>query len=329
VVKSATNSSVPPKEGSSTEVTDRRLAKENPLGSERSGNYNDRLSEEVTVLIANYKPQIPAAHWVPIAEFTRACVSEVFTTNSTQYAREFMTCTARFVIWSTRVASLDLDREEIFHPSTVDRYMELLRRDNTSKLLRHVASILRQMSAAFTGTARDDFRPVEYQRRSVLPYPPSEFPRLASWVDGQAQPGRRRNTSAIIGFCQGAGLRARELTDARVEDVIVGRAGLSIAVGGQFAREVPVHALWEDYARAALAHAEPGEYIVSPTAVRGGHPIDAVKYSRVAGREVPSVLRLRATWIVRALDLLPARAVQHFAGLGPLGAVDMFLGHRR
>jgi integrase len=278
-------------------------------------------------VIQSYTPQMVSAHWQPIAEFTRACVSELVVTNSTQYAREYMKNAARFVLWATRTASLDLDREEIFHPSAIDRYLELGQRVNTAKYQMHLAAMLRKMSAAFTGTDRGDFRPVEAPRHPTVPYLPSEFPRLASWVDGQAQPGRRRNTSAVIGFCLGAGLRMKELSEARVEDVEDGPDGLSVSVGGSFARTVPVHALWERHARSALAHAEPGEYIVKPTAARGGHPIDVLQYSRVPGREVPTAIRLRSTWIVRALDLLPARAVQHFAGLGPVGAAEQFLPH--
>ena len=304
---------------------------ERPLGTPSKsvmvGNYNGQLSEEVAMTIANYSPRMVSAHWQPIAEFTRACVSEVFVTDSTQYAREYMKSTARFVLWATQTASLDLDREEIFHPSAIDRYLELGRRINTAKFQMHLAAMLRKMSAAFTGTGRADFRPVESLRHPTVPYLPSEFAGLASWVDGQAQPGRRRNTSAVIGFCLGAGLRMKELSEARVEDVQDGPDGLAISVGGSFARAVPVHALWERHARSALAHAEPGEYIVKPTAVRGGHPIDVLQYSRVPGREVPTVVRLRSTWIVRALDLLPARAVQHYAGLGPVGAAEQFLQH--
>jgi integrase len=278
-------------------------------------------------VIAHYTPQMPTGQWMAIADFTRECVKEIMVSSSSSYARQYMKSTARLVLWATQVASLDLDREEIFHRSSIDRYLETVQRTNSPKAQRNLATMLRKMGVTFTSAVPGDFKVSGSYRRAVRPYPLSEFAGLASWVGGQAHPGRRRNASAIVGFCMGAGLRMTELSLARAEDVTVDDSGMAITVGGRFARQVPVHALWEDFARTAFSYVSAGEYLVKPTAVRGTRPIDTLQYTRVAGHETPTVVRLRATWIVRSLDLLPVRSVQHFAGLGPLGAAESFICH--
>jgi integrase len=294
------------------------------LATSAAGHYDGQHSEEVATVIANYTPQMVVAHWLAIADFTRSAVTDLGLSGDATYVRHYLKLTARLALWATRTASLDLDRKEIFHPSTIERFILTKHPDANSGSGRHATSILISMSATLTGTERAEFRPRKFERRLADPYSDSDHAWIISWAEGQSSTQQRQAANALVGFCLGAGLRNNEMAAARVEDVVDDAAGLSIAVRGQFARTVPVHAYWEDHARAALRGADADAYLILP-GISKRTMLDLVHYARGRSSDSPSARRLRGAWLVRALNLLPPRAAAHFGGLGPLGAAEPFM----
>jgi integrase len=300
-----------------------------PLADEVGGNYNGQHSREVADLLANYTPRMPAAQWLAIADFTRACVSDMAVAKSARYARAHLSPTAHLVHWATQTASLDFDREEIFHPSTIARFVETQRSNREGNTKQTLTKTLLRMSRTLTGSKPEDFRRPTLRLPTLAPHDDSDFARLASWAEGQTNPDRRRIADAMLAFTLGAGLKPAELGAARREDVTFDDSGISITVHEITPRTVPVHALWADRAQSAFDRSEPGEYLVMPARPRTSRHIDFARYSRRVGEVVPNGTDLRATWVVRAVDLLHPRAAAHFAGIKHSGGLQPYFPHTR
>jgi len=280
-------------------------------------------------MLANYTPRMPAAQWLAIADFTRACVADMVVSKSARYARAYLSPTAHLVLWATQTASLDFDREEIFHPTTIARFVETQRSHHGSNTSKTLTETLSRMSRTLTGSKPHEFRRRTLRRPTLTLYGNSDFARLASWADGQANLERRRIADAMLGFMLGAGLKPAELGAARHEDVTFDDSGVSITVREITPRTVPVHALWADRATSAYDRSAPGEYLVMPDKARTTRNIDFARYSRRVGEDVPNGTDLRATWVVRAIDLLHPRATVHFAGIKDSGSLRPHLQYTR
>ena len=277
-------------------------------------------------MIAGYTPLLPTGSWNEVAQFTRESVRDM-AVDSPGNARAYLTNVARLSLWARRTAGLDLVREEIFDPSTISRYLESVRGTLSPATHQRITALLIRMSGALNDTAPESFRYRRRVKRKAGLYVPSEFATMSSWAATQHTPDQRRDANAIVGFGLGAGLRTNELSAARVEDVKVESAGVTITVRGAHPRTVPVHALWEDEATAAVLGARVGEYLLLPGAVRNSHTLNLSQFSRRRGEDVPTMERLRATWVVRTMELLPVRAAAHFAGLASLGAFTPYIVH--
>jgi hypothetical protein len=310
-----------------TEQNHQRVEDETLLATHSAGNYNGQLSEEeVAAVISNYKPHLPTPQWLKIAEFVRACVTDMHVVGTASYVRNHLKLTTRLTLWATATASLELDRDEIFDQSTITRHVQILRDANPRNAHRRTLAILIAMSESLIGTQRKEFRPRHYKPKLGDPYPASDLPSILSWATGQGAVQQKRAADALIGFCLGAGVRNREMAAARVRDVVVDTSGVSINVAGPFARTVPVHAFLADYARAAVRGVDEDDYLILP-GITNRSMLDLVHYARRNGAEPPSARRLRGAWLVRALDLLPPRSAAHFGGLGPFGSAAPYMDY--
>ncbi|WP_411700977.1 hypothetical protein [Conyzicola sp.] len=309
----------------SLEPNHRLTAEGTPLGARTGGYYNDQLSEgEVAALIANYKPHLPTTQWLKIADFVRACVTDVKVVGTGDHVRDHMKITSRLTLWATATASLELDRKEIFDPSTISRFVQLVRDASPQNPHKRTLSLLIAMSESLIGTKRTEFRPRVYGRTPADLYSSSDLGWILGWAAGQGAVQRKRAADALIGFCLGAGARNTEMAAARVRDVIVDTSGVSVSIGGPFARTVPVHAFLADYARAAVRGVDGDDYLILP-GIANRSMLDLVHYARRNGAEAPMPRRLRGMWLVRTLDLLPPRSAAHFGGMAPLGSAAPYM----
>jgi hypothetical protein len=295
-----------------------------PSATKLDGDYNDHLSEEVASVIANYKPHLPTPRWLKVAGFVRACVTDVKIIGNASHVRDHMRMTTQLTLWATETASLELDREEIFDPSTITRFIQIMRAASQRNSHKRVFSLLIAMSEALIGTRRTEFPPRSYGRTPGDPYSSSDLTWILSWAATQSSTQQRRAADALIGFCLGAGVRNTEMAKALVRDVHVDASGVFINVTGPFARTVPVHAFLADYARSAVRGVDEGDYLILP-GIANRKTLDLVHYARHNGAEPPQARRLRGTWLVRALDVLPLRSAAHFGGLGPLGSAAPYM----
>jgi integrase len=80
--------------------------------------------------------------------------------------------------------------------------------------------------------------------RAKAPYSAVERAELWSMAHGQRSPWRVHSMLALVCLCLGAGLRAREVVAACGDDVARSRAGITLEVGGELPRVVPVGREW-------------------------------------------------------------------------------------
>ena len=298
-----------------------------PLTPSDSGDYNHRLAGEVAGVIANYHPRMLPRYWDPIAEFTRAAVTDL-QIPSPKRAAHFMMEIGRLANWAVTTGGLDLTREQILQPSTITRYVAANFSNPNAREQRNRVSILSRSS----GTLLPGLNGTEIARpdasvRESHPYLPSDFPGLASWAARQHSVAQRRDANAMLGLCAGAGLRTGELFALRVSDIEVTESGLLVLVGGRYPRQVPVHHIWEHHAREAIATADSLSYVLLPNQLRNHNQIDPVRSGRLRHEFVPNLGRLRSTWLARALSLIPLRAASYYTGIEHFGALTKHLPH--
>jgi len=304
-----------------------RASEKTLLGEHGNGDYNDHDSEEVLTVIARYKPHMPTVYWLQIADFTRSCVGHLRIQNP-MLAREFMGTTARFVLWAYQTAAMDLVRSDIFHPSTINRYVESLGHRTYRPGVSIIRARLIRMSEELQQTPRQSFKTIRHTTPDSRPYSDAAIPGLVSWAKTQRTLAQRKNSDAVLGFMRGAGLRTKELLATRLEDVTSDESGLFVTVNGNHPRTIPIQSKWEAHVRRAIDGLAPNSYVLKPEVKARVLALDTKNY-RHRDPNAPLPSRLRATWVVRAFDLLPASAAIHFSGISALGGLNPYKPHLR
>ena len=229
----------------------------------------------------------------------------------------------RLVDWST-AEGIPLDRELIFDPDTIERFVELaLANDRSQATYR---SVLRSVAPKLTKHAPWAAPPVRLHRRQLAaPYSAAELASVIADAAQQPTATRRRGARALLALGLGAGLDGRWAARVRAIDVARRSGAVFIEVGEPAPRLVAVRAEYEE-AVVELAASAGEEFLFggrSESQNRTGHL--AASLIVPTGHPPLSPPRLRSTWLLahleagtRVPELCQAAGLQGTAAFGEL-----------
>jgi hypothetical protein len=255
-------------------------------------------NEEIALRVASYRPRtIDESLWAAIQPFVLSCASELPLAGQASATRTLRVL-VKVALWA-RGEGIALDRELVFDPDTVERFVAVSPGSDTSRAT--YRAVLRHIGPLLTRKAPWEPRTAPVSRRQVaVPYTPAGLALLSKDARQQPTEGRRRAARALVALGAGAGLDGRWCTQVRAEDVFVDEVVL-IRVGDPAPRLVPVLARWEA-AVLDLATTAGGEYLV------GGYSTSRNRASALTaslfvppGHPKLSCARLRSTWLLSHL----------------------------
>lgn len=254
--------------------------------------------------VAGYIPKaLRPEDWAPVAEFARAVAVDVHPVDDRR-AVEAMRTLSQFLVWAHR-EGLPLDREGVFTPDVVSRYIQVgcAHLAEPSRATRR--SDLRRFGAAVTTKA--PWEPREERLRAnqrIAPYTSEEVTRLLEVAGQQRTPVQRRRLQSYLALGLGAGLYPRETWRVSTHDLIERHGFLCLDVPGQHSRVVPISPPHDGTLR-SIREDDPGSLILGYAAADW----DRSRLSKLLQNiELPSdaprlrLSRLRVTWVKDHLE---------------------------
>lgn len=272
---------------------------------------------------------MPADQWAQIADFVRAAVTDC--RGGTVYsARELFKATTPLAAWCFWTAGLELDREEVFHPEVIAEFIAR----GTPQWSRPTAAnrrsqLMRMSELLLPHPTRPVRLPPMWSANPSKPYTPAEVVAMRSWAGGQTSHYMVVNSTVLLALGLGAGMSAAEVCEVRTGHLHVDDEGVLVEVVGKRPRLVPVLAEWEPVlvALAGTSAIRPDLYVFRPQRTTSNkNTISNFVAKTNAPRVHPSLLRMRATWIVTHLSAgSPVKALVEAAGVDSLEALTRYL----
>ena len=240
--------------------------------------------------------------WAPVAEFTRAVAQDLHPKDDRR-AVEAMRTLSQVIAWAHR-EGLPLDRERIFTPDVIDRYIAVgaTHLSEASRATRRAD--LRRFSRAVTKKAPWEPEPPKMRSGyAIIPYTDAEVARLIEVSQQQRTAVQARRLQALLALGLGVGVYPNEAWTLTTDGVIVDHGYVCVSIPGEHARTVPVTAPHDEVISQIVA-TDPGSTILGFAAPQW----DRSQLSHLLQRaELPQdcpplrTHRLRATWALAHL----------------------------
>jgi hypothetical protein len=267
-----------------------------PKGTRRALDWG--ANEEVALRVASYRPRaIDESLWAAIQPFVLSCASELPLAGWASATRTLRVL-VQVALWA-RGEGIALDRELVFDPDTIERFVAVSPGSDASRAT--YRAVLRRIGPLLTRKAPwEPRRPPVSRRQVAAPYTPAELAQLSNDASHQTTEGRCRAARALIAMGAGAGLDGRWCTRVSADDVFVDGAVL-IRVGDPAARVVPVLDRWDSDVLELAATAD-HEFLVGGYSTSRNRA-SGLTASLVVPPEHPklSCARLRSTWLLSHL----------------------------
>ena len=280
--------------------------------------------------VRRYSPHaIRPEDWAPVAEFTRNVVLDVHP-QTPRTAIQAMRTVSQFVFWAHR-QGLPLDRETVFTPDVVERYIatgcthfsEASRATRRSDLRRFSARVTRKAPwAPAPPRLRGDY--------AVVPYTPAEVERLLDVAQQQRTAIRRRRLTSVLALGLGAGVYAREIWRLSTDNLIERHGRLCLDVPGQNARIVPITPP-HDETLERIRREDPGSTLLGFVAREWDR---SRLWHLIEDGEIPpdcpsiKLSRLRATWMLGHLvNRVHLNGLAQVAGVTSWKTFGHLMGH--
>lgn len=262
------------------------------------------------------------AEWDRIADFARQAVLDYGPSNATVGLRMLSTV-AHYIFWAMAEEHVPLDRDELFHPTLLGRYVRTRAPKKNSSLHKTLHSLLFRVASAATD--------VDHNRKKrgrvshgVIPYSPAELAELESWAIARKNSTHRRYAKTFLALAGGAGLQSIECTHVRGRDIIHTSDGYSVRVTGRYPRTVPIQNEWTSYIDDSIDTFEDEKYVLFPGQTDEVRP-RTLKWFCVGEHPAPFAQRLRDTWVLSQLPVLPLGVLMHAAGMPDIQTLRRYL----
>ena len=198
--------------------------------------------------------------WAPVAEFTRAVAQDLHPKDDRR-AVEAMRTLSQVIAWAHR-EGLPLDRERIFTPDVIDRYIAVgaTHLSEASRATRRAD--LRRFSRAVTKKAPWEPEPPKMRSGyAIIPYTDAEVARLIEVSQQQRTAVQARRLQALLALGLGVGVYPNEAWTLTTDGVIVDHGYVCVSIPGEHARTVPVTAPHDEVISQIVA-TDPGSTIL-------------------------------------------------------------------
>jgi len=283
-------------------------------------------AESAREAVRRYVPSaLQPGDWEHVAEFTRSVALDIHPADRRR-AIEAMRTLSQFVVWAHR-QGIPLDREAIFTPDVVERYIAVgcSHLAHASRATRR--SDLRRFSTAVT--RRAPWAPLPPRMRAdyaVVPYTHAEVDRLLEVAHQQRTPTQRRRLTSTLALGLGTGIYPRETWRVTTDHLVLQQGHLCLEVPGDTPRTVPITPP-HDATLDQIRRDDPGSTILGFVAREWDR---SRLWHMIEKAEIPAdcppikMSRLRATWM---LDHLEHRV--HLNALAKLAGVTSWkaFGH--
>lgn len=271
---------------------------------------HDHGDERVARRIANYRP---VAFSEEVACFARTVVAQA-SPSTPERAKSLLWAAVRLGAFALSVG-LDLDRDVLFHPAVIERFMAVQGRTMSSAARRTLRSNLRHVAIRVAPALQPRSAPLS-RERSKAPYSESDIAAYLALCDAQPSPARALRASALICLGAGAGLMGKDLRHARGDDVHRRSGGVVVEVTGARPRVVPVLARYHDRVLAAASFAGDG-YVIGGQNPGRRNVTAGLVGSLAGGADLPPLdtSRLRATWLAAVAGTLGLATFMAAAGI--------------
>jgi hypothetical protein len=236
-------------------------------------------------------------------------------------AESYVWALRRFCQWGLE-QGLDLDREVLLDPDTVERYCGSLTRhsQNTARsILRRIGPKLARRAPWLPPPA-----PIPH-KRIAEPYTDQELATLVTDASRQSSPSRRRAAEAILGLGAGVGADGRWSMKVRGTDVIGTPDAVLVRLGPPKPRVVPVLARFDGTILRLAEEAGDAPLVGGAATTKNKASRAVARFESSPGRPRLSAARARSTWLLHHLrsgtrlrELASAAGFQNVASLDEL-----------
>jgi hypothetical protein len=272
----------------------------NPLAAEPTHGYSSDHLEDNRRVIANYRYRDAGDHWDAIAPFVRTTVSKLAHL-PTRVIRTYLTTLSKFAMWALTRGLPIVNADDIVTPANIYRFdaevlvahTDATRRNERDRLKTLLKRIGDDDPSYPRKIIRTDIRP------SLHYYREDEQIAFVSSSETRNTARQRNNMKVLLGLGFGAGLTAREISDALVGDIVEDLDCVRVHVRGKNSRVVPVRAQWSGLLVEGLGVRPADDVAID--GYRRTRKHDALIYhlSKEAPNEpTPNASQMRATWII-------------------------------
>jgi hypothetical protein len=278
-----------------------------------------------------YRPHHMApAEWNRIKDFCRQAVADYGPANS-RSATETLSTVTLFVLWATREEHAPLEREALFHPTLMGRYLRGRVADKNSAAYRTLHSRLFRVANAITNAITNADHPTKLRATNAIPvheYTARELAELESWAATQKTPFRRRHAYTVLALMGGAGLAMTETLNIRRGDIQRDSRGYSVSIIGPRPRVIPIHSSWERYLDDPLQHVDADQYVLFDGKTPDGRA-STLRHLYRGPHPAPNPQWLRDTWTLTLLRALPLNIVMQACGTSDVARFRRYLSSIR
>jgi len=280
-------------------------------------------AEVIAQLTRRYKPKQHRLAWDEVRAFVMEAVTATALAGNRDASR-LMRVAAPFVMWCVEEHGLELRAELIFAPALIDHYCtRAFSCEGTGGTYR---SVLMAISDSVLPNSRPKLTAM-HKRKIQTPYTAAEVKTHALWAAGQKTPLSRQRCMLLVAFILGAGLQAGELRTLRRTDVRIDQDAVLIRVRGNNPRYVPMLREWEAWAALVVDGYPESEWLWGGTRSPGGKNAVSQFLARTVG-VVPTLARLRATWVISHLQRgTPMKELVRAGGMSQFDNLDQYLAY--
>lgn len=292
------------------------------------GGSNQQTEElaDMAKRIERYVPKIAPEHWDHLEAFVRDAIRDA-EPDRWSTAQTWLSYLTQHALWCWRDAGMDLEREVIFDPNTISRYINA-HPDFQEGSRATVRSVLLRISNRLLGERGDAWEHRRYgNSKGSVPYSREDVTNIRAYLGSESTEYRRNNLRALVALGGGAGLSPSELLVVTKPDVEVSVDGVFVHIHGARARRVPLIAEWDDLMLDTIARAKNDDLLVlEDRVVRGKSVISDFLCSCTGNGLRPHMQRLRSTWLLAHLNArTPFPVLMKAAGLSGLASLDRYM----
>lgn len=297
--------------------------------SEYAGGRNQQKTEaelDLAKRIDSYVPKMKPEYWAVIEVFVRAAVADA-EPDRWITAQPWLSHVAQHTLWCWRDAGMELDREVIFDPNNISRYING-HPDFQEGSRATIRSVLLRISNRLLGERGEAWEHRRYgNSKGSVPYTREDVTNIRAYVGSETTEYRRNNLRALVALGGGAGLSPNELLVVTKSDVEVTAEGVFVNIYGARARRVPLIAEWDDLMLETIARVKNHDLLVlEDRVVRGRSVISDFLCSCTGNGLRPHMQRLRSTWLLAHLSArTPLPVLMKAAGLSGLSSLDRYM----